>query len=403
MDAFFYLVIGLVIGAGLGFLFASGRSKNGGDAALATKLASAEATVLAQATQLADAARERAERDARQAKENSILVALEPLRENLKAMQAKVTELEESRHKQFGTVEEQLRQSVAESQKLSKQTETLAKAMSDSQMRGSWGEVQLRRLIEEAGLINLADFVEQKGDGDGQRPDVTLKLPGGKHILIDSKVPFDAYMEASAISDLGNDEELAKRDALLAKHAAHVRSHVKKLGAKEYWNGITDSPPFVIAYIPSESLLAAALHADPKLLEDAFKSGVALASPVSLFSVLKTVTFIWRQEANEKALANVIKLGKDIYSRISTVAKHAAALGKAIDTSVDKYNTFASSLERNLLTSAKEANKLDETQFGIAEIPELAPIKESSLGFTKPELVAGEIEAEIVDEKDETN
>ena len=397
MDTYIFLAIGLVVGLVIGYLVSSLRKPANSDVDLVGRLSAAEATVAAQAQQLAEAARERSEREERLQKENSILVALEPLKENLKAMQEKVAELEESRHKQFGTVEEQLRQSLTESQKLSKQTETLAKAMSDSKMRGTWGEVQLRRLIEEAGLIKLADFVEQKGDSDGQRPDVTLKLPGGKHILIDSKVPFDAYMEASGISDLGSAEELAKRDALLEKHASHVRSHVKKLGDKQYWNGITESPPFVIAYIPSESLLAAALHADPGLLEFAFKNGVAVASPVSLFSVLKTVTYIWRQEANEASLANVIKLGKLLYQRIGKIAEYAVTLGTNLKKTTDTYNQFVVSLESNLLTSAKDANKYDETQFGTADIPEIEALDFDMHEFRKPELTQGAIEGEIVD------
>jgi DNA recombination protein RmuC len=315
-------------------------------------------------------------------------------------MRSKVADLETERNKQFGTIEEQLRQSIATSQSLGKQTETLAKAMSDNQMRGVWGEVQLRRLLEEAGLINIADFHEQKGvEGGSMRPDVTLRLPGGKHIAIDSKVPFDAYMEASSISDLSSPEELARRDALLKKHAEVVRTHVKALGDKKYWEGITEAAPFVIAFIPSESLLSAALQTDSSLLEDAFKRGVALASPVSLFSVLKTVTYIWQQEANEKALANVIKLGKDLYARIAVVAKHASSLGKSLDGAVGNYNKFAASLERNLLTTAREANAIDATQFGKTEIPEIAGIVESTTVFTKSELEVNALDAEIVEDE----
>lgn len=388
MEPFLYLIVGVLLGAVVGFFIGASRNKGTAGAEGAAKLAAAEATVAALTNQIAEATRERLEKAEQEAEENRVLVALEPLRENLKAMQEKVTELESSRMRQFGTVEEQLKNSILESQKLSKQTETLARAMGDSQMRGSWGEVQLRRLVEEAGLINLADFSEQKGDRDGLRPDLTLKLPGGRHILIDSKVPFDAYLEASAISDLSSEEDLARRTALLEKHASHVRGHVKKLGSKEYWTGVTDSPPFVIAYIPSESLLAAALHADPKLLEDAFKSGVALASPVSLFSVLKTVTYIWRQEANEAALANVIKLGKLIYQRIRVVADHAVSLADNLKKTNDSYNEFAVSLESNLLTSAKESNKYDETQFGHTEIPEMKKIDVDLHNFKKAELTS---------------
>jgi DNA recombination protein RmuC len=228
---------------------------------------------------------------------------------------------------------------------------------------------------------------------------VTILLPGNKQILIDSKVPFDAYLEASSISDLGSPEELARRDALIKKHTEAVKSHIKALGDKKYWESYTDAAPFVIAFIPSESLLSAALQADPSLLEYSFKQGVAIASPVSLFSVLKTITYIWQQEANEKALANVIKLGKDLYARISVVAKHAGALGKSIDSTVGNYNKFASSLERNLLTTAREANAIDATQFGATEIPEITGLVESTTIFTKPELEEKAIDAEVVEDE----
>jgi DNA recombination protein RmuC len=383
METFVYLALGLALGAIVGFFIGKSKAKPAGDTEAVNALLREQLK----------------ERDEKAERENKLLQAITPIQESLNQMRLKVSELETERTKQYGTIEEQLRASIATSQTLGKQTDKLAKAMSDNQMRGVWGEVQLRRLLEEAGLIAIADFHEQKGvEGGSMRPDVTLRLPGGKHIAIDSKVPFDAYMEASAISDLGTEEELAKRDDLLKKHATVVRNHVKALGDKKYWEGITDSAPFVIAFIPSESLLSAALQADPNLLEDSFKRGVALASPVSLFSVLKTVTFIWQQEANEKALANVIKLGKDIYSRIAVVAKHAAGLGKSLDAAVGKYNDFAGSLERNLLTSAREANRIDETQFGKTDIPEIAALKESSVAFQKPELTQGAIEGEILEE-----
>ena len=391
MDFFIYLIVGIIVGAVLGFFIGKSRVKT---------VASDDSAVRLLNEQLTEAKRERLERDERDRKENTLLQTLTPIKDQLEQMRNKVNELETQRNTQYGTIEEQLRQSIATSQSLGKQTETLAKAMSDNQMRGVWGETQLRRLIEEAGLSKIADFTEQAGvDGGSKRPDVTILLPGNKQILIDSKVPFDAYMEASSISDLGSAEELARRDALLKKHSDAVKSHIKALGDKKYWESYADAAPFVIAFIPSESLLSAALQADPSLLEYSFKQGVAIASPVSLFSVLKTITYIWQQEANEKALANVIKLGKDLYARIAVVAKHASALGKSIDGAVGNYNKFASSLERNLLTTAREANAIDATQFGKTEIPEIGGIVESTSHFTKPELGALEIEGEIVEDE----
>lgn len=392
MDFFMYLIVGIVVGSVLGFFIGKSRVKT---------VASDDSAVRLLNEQLAEAKRERLERDERDRKESTLLQTLTPIQASLEQMRNKVAELETQRNTQYGTIKQQLEESIRTSASLGKQTETLAKAMSDNQMRGVWGETQLRRLIEEAGLINIADFIEQQGvEGGSKRPDVTILLPGNKQILIDSKVPFDAYMEASAISDLGSPEELARRDALLKKHSDAVKSHIKALGDKKYWESYADAAPFVIAFIPSESLLSAALQADPSLLDYSFKQGVAIASPVSLFSVLKTITFIWQQEANEKALANVIKLGKDLYARIAVVAKHASALGKSLDGAVGNYNKFASSLERNLLTTAREANAIDATQFGQTEIPQIGGLVENTAIFTKPELEASAIEAEIVEDEE---
>ncbi|CAB4947362.1 unannotated protein [freshwater metagenome] len=392
MDFFTYLIVGIIVGSVLGFFIGKSRVKT---------VASDDSAVRLLNEQLAEAKRERLERDERDRNESTLLQTLTPIKASLDQMRTKVDELETQRNTQYGSIKQQLEESIRTSASLGKQTETLAKAMSDNQMRGVWGETQLRRLIEEAGLINIADFIEQQGvEGGSKRPDVTILLPGNKQILIDSKVPFDAYMEASAISDLGSPEELARRDALLKKHSDAVKSHIKALGDKKYWESYADAAPFVIAFIPSESLLSAALQADPSLLDYSFKQGVAIASPVSLFSVLKTITFIWQQEANEKALANVIKLGKDLYARIAVVAKHASALGKSLDGAVGNYNKFASSLERNLLTTAREANAIDATQFGQTEIPQIGGLVENTTIFTKPELEASAIDAEIVEDEE---
>ena len=383
METFLYLAVGLALGAAVGFFIGKSKAKPAD-------------------TSTIDFLKEELEGyKAREREENQLLQTLTPIKGDLEQMRLKVEDLERQRATQHGSIVEQLRQSIETSQSLSKQTETLAKAMSDNQMRGVWGETQLRRLIEEAGLSNIADFSEQKGvEGGAKRPDVTILLPGNKQILIDSKVPFDAYMEASSISDLASPEELARRDALLKKHSDAVKSHIKALGDKKYWESYTEAAPFVIAFIPSESLLSAALQSDPSLLEYSFKQGVAIASPVSLFSVLKTITYIWQQESNEKALANVIKLGKDLYARIAVVAKHASALGKSLDGAVGNYNKFASSLERNLLTTAREANAIDATQFGQTEIPQIAGLVEQTTVFTKAELEVGVIDAELVEDEE---
>lgn len=383
METFLYLAVGLALGALVGFFIGKSKAKPTGDS-------DAVITVLREQLR---------EREAKADGDNRLLQTLTPIQQQLEQMRTKVAELETQRNTQYGTIQQQLEESIRTSQSLGEQTRTLARAMSDNQMRGVWGETQLRRLIEEAGLSNVADFTEQKGvEGGSKRPDVTILLPGNKQILIDAKVPFDAYMEASSISDLGTPDELARRDALIKKHAEAVKGHIKALGEKKYWESYSDAAPFVIAFIPSESLLSAALQEDPALLEYSFKQGVAIASPVSLFSVLKTVTYIWQQEANEKALANVLALGREIFDRVSVVARHANALATSLKTTVGHYNAFSKSLESNLLNSARRANKIDATQFAIVDIPELPFLDEKTHTFKASELTTGALEAEIVEE-----
>ncbi|MFM1785346.1 MAG: hypothetical protein RLZZ108_370 [Actinomycetota bacterium] len=198
METFLFLALGVILGGLVGFFIGKSTAKSAPVDDSAVRLLTA---------QLEEAKRERLERDERDRQENKLLQTLTPIQQQLEQMRNKVAELETERNKQYGTIEEQLRASITTTQSLGKQTETLAKAMSDNQMRGVWGETQLRRLIEEAGLSNIADFIEQKGvEGGSKRPDVTILLPGNKQILIDSKVPFDAYLEASSISDLGSPE-----------------------------------------------------------------------------------------------------------------------------------------------------------------------------------------------------
>lgn len=248
METFLYLALGIALGALVGFFIGKSKAKPTGDS---------DAVITLLREQLR-------EREAKADGDNRLLQTLTPIQQQLEQMRNKVAELETQRNTQYGSIQQQLEESIRTSQSLGEQTRTLAKAMSDNQMRGVWGETQLRRLIEEAGLSNVADFTEQKGvEGGSKRPDVTILLPGNKQILIDAKVPFDAYMEASSISDLGSPEELARRDALIKKHAEAVKSHIKALGEKKYWESYADAAPFVIAFIPSESLLSAALQADP--------------------------------------------------------------------------------------------------------------------------------------------
>ncbi|NDH65773.1 MAG: DNA recombination protein RmuC, partial [Microbacteriaceae bacterium] len=277
----------------------------------------------------------------------------------------------------------------------------LSQAMSSNSVRGVWGETQLRRLVELAGLLKHADFDEQAtistGDSSG-RADMIIRLPGGKSLAIDSKVPFNSYQAASAISELATGEEALRRKKLLDDHVKAMKSHIDALSTRSYWTGLDASPDFVIAFVPSESLLSAALDIDNTLLEYAFKKNVALASPVSLFSVLKTINYIWRQNADEGSLRTMIQLGKELYERVGKVTELADKLGRSIGSTVKDYNAFVSSFERRMLVTARKLNDLDENELGTSDIPEPKQIEASTDAFSASEAA---VEAEIIHEDPE--
>ena len=295
------LLFGLIIGAVFGIRYQK-RKIVGSDPELGSKLAGLEATEKELRAQLLKADQASAIQAHQQDQENKVLVQLGPVKLQLQQMQDVVQRLERERTEQFSSISEQLRTAIETDENLRKQTQQLSQALSSNSLRGVWGETQLRKLVELAGLIKHADFSEQatiSTDTGIGRADMVINLPGGKSLAIDSKVPFSAYQEASAISELATGEEASRRDRLIKDHVAAVRKHIDDLGSKAYWTGLDSSPDFVICFLPSESLLSAALDSDPALMEYAFKKNVALSSPVSLFSVLKTINDMWRQNADE--------------------------------------------------------------------------------------------------------
>lgn len=384
-----YLGIGLLVGALLGFLLASLRRAKTSDSSMEVKLAALEATNSGLVAQLERAEADRKEREEREREENRLLKELAPVKDRLEQMQRSVAELEKERTEQFGSIQEQLKIAVASDEQLRKTTQALSQALSSNSVRGVWGETQLRKLVELAGLIKHADFDEQASfstDSRSGRADLVINLPGGKALAIDSKVPFNSFQEASAISELAEGDDQKRRTELLAAHVKAVKGHIDDLSTKEYWSGIGTSPDFVIAFVPSESLLSAALEADPALLEYAFRKNVALASPVSLFSVLKTINYIWRQNADETSVRNMIRLGKDLYDRIGKIAEHAEKLGRSITATVRDYNGFVSSLESRVLVTARKLNDLDENALGTEEIITPQPLEAAPASITASEL-----------------
>lgn len=331
---------------------------------------------------------DQAAREERERREQTVLRALDPVRETLDAMQRKVDGLERDRVEQYSALGEQLRLSREADEALRATTESLASAMRSGSTRGVWGETQLRRVVEAAGLTRYVDFDLQasiSSDAGAGRPDMVVRLPGGKSLAVDAKVPLDAYLKASAIAVTAHGEEGARRAALLSQHARAVRAHVDALAKKSYWSGLTTSPEFVVCFLPSESLLAAALDEDPTLLDYAFTRRVALASPVNLWAVLKTVAFTWTQQDVSDEARTLFALGTELYDRVGVLAGHANDLRRAIEKTVDSYNRFAGSLESRVLVTARKFPGIDETKLDAVSAP--AALEATPRRWTAPEMI----------------
>jgi DNA recombination protein RmuC len=323
----------------------------------------------------------------RQKSDGKVLVALSPVKESLEAVQRKVAELEEQRIQQYGSLSEQLRAATESDERLRSTTESLASALRSNSVRGVWGETQLRNVVEAAGLLERVDFDVQSSissDAGAGRPDMVVHLPGGKNIAVDAKVPFSAYLEASQIPVTATGEEGARREALMKQHVKAVRAHIDTLASKAYWAGLDASPELVIAFIPSEALVSSAMEADPAIMDYAFSKRVALSSPVTLWSVLKTVAFSWQQNVLTDEAKELFDLSKLLYSRLSTLATHVGKLGRSIEGTVKHYNGFLGSLERNVFSTARRLNKLDESTV----LGSIEGVEESPREITAFELVA---------------
>ncbi len=346
----------------------------------------------------AQARLDQAARDERERREQAVLRALAPVQESLQAMQSKVELLERERSEQFGSVAEQLRLGRETDEALRSTTESLAGALRSSAARGVWGETQLRRIVESAGLTRYVDFELQaniSSDSGAGRPDLIVRLPGEKALAIDAKVPLESYLEASAIPVTAQGDQARRRKTLMASHVKAVRSHIDALSKKAYWAGLRSSPEFVVCFIPSESLLAAALDEDPALLDYAFSRRVALASPVNLWAVLKTVAYTWTQQDVSDEARRLFDLGNELYQRLSGLASHAGDLRRAIERTVESYNRFVGTLESRVLVTARKFPGIDETRLDAVNAPEALEV--GARRITAPELTAeiGELRARI--------
>jgi len=310
-------------------------------------------------------------------------VVVEPLKKSLEKVETNVNLLEQQRQRAYGEIHKELEIVRSTHEGLRLQTGNLVSALrGDSQVRGQWGEIQLKRVIEMAGMLSYCDFAEQHtvagDDGKVLRPDVIVKLPGGKSIVIDSKVSLAGYLRAH---QEGADDEA--RRAGMADHARQVRTHIQSLGQKAYWRQLPATPEFVVMFLHDESSWLAALDVDPSLHELALSNNVIPATPTNLIGLLRAVHYGWQQETIAEGARQISDLGRELYKRLSTMGAHMSKLGRTLDGAVKSYNETVGSLERQVLPQARRFE-----QHGITgvEPPELAPIDRQTRPLSAPEL-----------------
>ena len=340
----------------------------------------------------ADGLRRREEQEKALTEQGKVLSALAPLQKNLDELQQKVSNIEEGRKHEMGVLGEQLKGLGEQQARLDRETSSLSAALRNNKVRGAWGEAQLRNIVESAGLLEHVDFdtqVVMTGvDGKTLRPDMIVHLPGGKTIPIDAKVPYADYQRACMIPETAGPEDLERRNELLRSHAKALREHVRALGDKAYWSACDTAPEFVIAFIPNEALLQAAMEADPTLMDDAFARKVALTSPVTLWAVLKSVAYAWQQQSLTDDAKTLFDLSRELYERFAVLGERANKLGTALTRTVTAYNQFASSLESRVLVTARILQKLDQaTVIGSVNIidPDKSDVREITAPETTPE------------------
>lgn len=362
---------------------------DGGDLpALQARLASAESQLSAASAERDLLARQNAALTSLDEQENTVLHALAPVAEKLGAVQRAVALLERDRVEQFGQLAQQLAEARESDAAILQSAHVLTSALANNASRGTWGEVQLRRVVEAAGMLDRVDFAEQvstSGDTGAVRPDLVVMLPGGKQIVVDSKVPLGAYLKAQEHAQDPSPAAATQRDRHLTEHAKAVKAHIDALGSKKYWDAVGSSPELVVCFLPAESFLAEALRADPGLLDYSFSRNVALASPATLMALLKGVAFGWRQELVTENARELFDLSTQLYGRLSTMGGHVARLGASLKGSVERYNAFIGALESRVLPTARRISALD---LGAPEtLPELPPVETTPRVLSASELL----------------
>lgn len=390
------LVVSLLAGTVLGYSvavarYASARASGRDGAARAQTEAAqwrARAEELSARAQLAE---ERADRD------GSVLRALAPVRSQLEQVGARVEQMERQRAGQHASLAEQLRARAQAERELLVTTSSLASALRSRSSRGLWGEVELARVLEISGMMPHVDFSEQRSVGSvlasrssatassgttASRPDVVIHLPGGGYLALDSKAPMDAYLRACGVEGEPASADTERR-TLMKEHAKALRSHVDQLAARRYDRALGSSPELVVLFVPAEPVLAAALDADPTLMDHALEQGVALTSPASLLSLLRVCATAWARTAVNEDARELLELGRTLYERLGTVAGHLDALGGALTRSVSAYNRTVASMESRLLVTARSFETLASS---VPSPRSICPDDAQVRSFATPEL-----------------
>lgn len=325
--------------------------------------------------------------------QHQIVQMLGPLSQQLDHLGTQVAQLERDRGQQYGQLSQQLRTAHLTDSALLENTQKLVASLRSSSARGHWGEVQLRRIVEAAGMLQHTDFEEQvslmvntaERDGEQFRPDMLVHLPGGKSLIVDAKAPMSAILQAAEIPADGSEEDQRRSAELEAAHARALRAHVKDLGTKKYWNALDNTPDLVLLFLPAESHLSAALEADAQLLDYSFSQGVALVSPVSLLATLKSVAYAWQQENLVDNARTVFASARELYERLGLMGRRIDSLGKSINTTVTRFNSMMATLEGRVLPSARRLEELDAS---LETIAVAEPIQQTARDVTAPELQA---------------